>query len=172
MSEVGEARSTVGDAADERWAKLRQQLRDARDAKGYTNEDVAHLARISLRSVYSLFSGEQMSRIDTVMRVALVVGARIELDFSEKMSDVEDGEASPLPALEPKRQTRSTGSRTSSHRSIAAAPADITPTKKPAATKKPADQRRKDAPKGGENWRYNVVHLYLRNHRRVTRKAS
>jgi hypothetical protein len=176
VNEQAGAGSTVGHAADERWALLRQQLRDAMLEKGYTYEDVAYLARISLRSVYSLFSGEQKSRIDTVMRVALVVGARIELDFSKSEDGLGD-DASPLPLLEPKRATRSIGKRrlTTSQGSVSRLERDDesnnVASKRKSAKKSAADQRKTTPSKPRETRKYNEEVVYLRNYIRGRHQA-
>jgi len=69
----------LGDLVEEQYAQIRTELKIAIADSGYTMGQVATLADVSERALRNALNGTTAPQIDTLLRVAFIIGARIEI---------------------------------------------------------------------------------------------
>lgn len=103
----------LDDAVQSEYARIRAELRVAIAESRYTKEEVASLSGVSVSNLRSILNaGEHAVQIDTLLRIAFAVGARIDL------ARAQEGERE-RPFSARRNGIQSTSSRRSSNRSAA-----------------------------------------------------
>lgn len=133
----------LDDAIAGEYVRLRDDIRAAIAASGYTHAQVAALAGVGERTLRNILAGSHAAQIDTLFRIAFVLGARVELALPA--AGERPFQVVPL----------ATGSRRSSASSAARGAANIAAKRRTKARKKASEQRGRRSSKHGETPVYN-----------------
>lgn len=82
-------------ADDEMWAEIGRKLRERREGRGWSIDDLAYLSRVGRSTISAIELGERYPRIDNLLRLAAAMGATVE----ELMPDGYRSRLSPLRIL-------------------------------------------------------------------------
>lgn len=80
---MGELIEGFDKSVNDEYARLRGEIAIAITESGYTLEQVAALAGVSRRTLHNLLTGASSVGTDTLIRVAFIVGGRLEVARSE-----------------------------------------------------------------------------------------
>lgn len=147
----------IDDALASEYERLRGELRLAISESEYTMGQVAALAGIGERTLRSVLAGSHAAQIDTLMRVAFVVGCRIEVTLPEGASSRPfQVVPSDQPSLGSVRSSQVSGGRLRA--SNESTTSDSNTVEKRTVAKKVPQQQRKRAPrKGVTGWSLRSV---------------
>lgn len=78
----------LDDYVESELERIRAELREAIDQSDYTFEQIAGLAGVGVSTLYAILTGRHASGggLDTLLRVAFIVGVRVELSESSDRS--------------------------------------------------------------------------------------